>query len=56
MAKDKMARENFMSREQKTKMGDLPRTHENCKMLTGVNRPGKTAQDRARRRGANHED
>ena len=38
---------DFMSQEQKTKMGKLPRTHENCLKETGVARPGKTAKDKA---------
>ncbi len=38
---------SFMSVKQVGQMGNLPRTHANCKMLTGVFRPGKTAKDRA---------
>lgn len=44
-----MARKDYMSASQKAAMGNLPRTHENCKNKTGVARPGKTAQDKARR-------
>ncbi len=46
-------RENFMTPRQAEMMGDLPRTHENCRAKTGVARPGKTAKDRALRAGAN---
>lgn len=42
-------RENFMTAAQAAKLGDLPRTHQNCLEKTGVARPGKTAQQRARR-------
>ena len=46
----------YMSPEQKRQMGfdaatgacKVARTHANCKELTGVARPGKTAKDRAR--------
>ena len=48
MSKD-YKRADFMTAEQKTKLGDLPRTHANCKIYTGVMRPGKTACDHARR-------
>ena len=47
----KKTRADFMSESQKAAMGDLPRTHENCKAKTGVNRPGKTAYERAKRQG-----
>jgi len=33
----------------KIAMGNQARTHTNCKKFTGVNRPGKTAKDRALR-------
>lgn len=36
-----------MSATQRAKLGDRPTSHENCKELLGVNRPGKTARDRA---------
>lgn len=49
MKRDEYKRANFMSEEQKRAMGKLPRTHHNCIEKTGVARPGKTAQDRARR-------
>jgi len=44
----KKERAEYMSQSQKTAMGNLPRTHQNCKTQTGVMRPGKTAKDRAR--------
>jgi len=44
-----MKRETFMNAADKKAMGNLPRTHENCRDKTGVARPGKTAQDKARR-------
>lgn len=43
-----MDRSDYMTQSQKSSMGNLPRTHENCKDRTGVKRPGKTAQDKAR--------
>jgi len=43
----KKERKDYMSRAQKESMGNLPRTHENCKLKTKVMRPGKTAKDRA---------
>lgn len=51
---DPYAREKFMTPEQRRQMsainnGNSPRTHTFCHAMTGVNRPGKTAQDRARR-------
>ena len=42
-------RADYMTADQKNKMGNLPRTHENCLEKTGVRRPGKTKQDRAKR-------
>lgn len=42
----KPARATFMTNVEIKAMGDLPRTHENCKARTGVARPGKTAKDR----------
>jgi len=45
-------RANFMTSDQKTKLGTLPRTHANCLEKCGVKRPGKTRQDRARKHGA----
>lgn len=44
----KKARADYMSQPHKTAMGNLPRTHQNCKTQTGVMRPGKTAKDRDR--------
>ncbi len=44
----KKERAEYMNQTQKTAMGSLPRTHQNCKDRTGVARPGKTAKDRAR--------
>lgn len=48
MGKQK-TRKDFMGESHKEALKDLPRTHGNCKTKTGVFRPGKTAQDRARR-------
>ena len=45
MAKE---RKDYMTETQKTAMGSLPRTHQNCIEKTGVARPGKTAKDRAK--------
>lgn len=42
-------REEFMTQDQQRKLDDKPHTHENCKIFTGVMRPGKTAKDRALR-------
>lgn len=42
-------RADFMTGDQKSKLGNLPRTHQNCLEKTGVKRPGKTKQDKARR-------
>lgn len=42
----KPARATFMSAQQTKAMGEQARTHQNCKALTGVARPGKTAKDR----------
>jgi len=48
-----MKRADFMSAAQSRAMGNAPRTHENCRRLLAaaklapVNRPGKTAKDRA---------
>ena len=44
-------RKEYMTETQKTAMGNLPRTHQNCIAKTGVARPGKTAKDRAARGG-----
>lgn len=41
-------RKDFMNSTDRHAMGDQPRTHQNCKELTGRARPGKTAQDRAK--------
>lgn len=49
MNREEYKRANFMSEDQKRAMGKLPRTHDNCREKTGVSRPGKTAQERARR-------
>ena len=58
-----MKRADFMTSEQKQKMGNLPRTHQNCReklgyyqgktFVEGPARPGKTAQDRWRREKGN---
>lgn len=42
-------RADFMTTDQKLRMGKHPRTHQNYKALTGVCRPGKTAHERAAR-------
>lgn len=49
MADEKYKRANFMTETQRKQLGNMPRSHENCTEKTGVARPGKTAQDRARR-------
>ena len=49
MKREDYKRANFMTDDQKAKMGKAVRRHDVCKELTGVQRPGKTAQDRARR-------
>ncbi len=41
-------RKYYMTRNDTEKMGQLPRTHANCMLKTGVARPGKTAKDRER--------
>lgn len=46
--KDIPSRHSFMTSSQKEKLDGRKRTHETCKELVGVNRPGKSAQDRAR--------
>jgi hypothetical protein len=43
----KKDRKDFMTQVHKEKMGNFPRTHQNCIKLTGVARPGKTAKDKA---------
>lgn len=48
----KLTRKDFMSKDQKERMGKQPRTHLNCREATGVARPGKTAHDRYKRRRA----
>jgi hypothetical protein len=58
MSADKFPRKDFMTRAQRDAIGRAPRRHDLCKkLLEGagleqVGRPGKTAQDRARRGGA----
>ena len=42
-------RADFMTAKDKASMGNFPRTHQNCFKLSGKNRPGKTAQERARK-------
>ena len=42
-------RARFMSASHKSAIGNMPRTHQNCLSKTGVCRPGKTEQARARR-------
>jgi hypothetical protein len=36
----------FMTNEQRKKLGEWPTTHRNCIDLFGVARPGKTKRDR----------
>jgi hypothetical protein len=47
-----MQRKDFMTQADKTAMGTMPRTHQDCFKLTGKNRPGKTAFERAKRNKA----
>lgn len=47
MAKSSQKRADFMTPLQRSQMGQ-PSAH--CKALTGVCRPGKTAQERANRK------
>lgn len=42
----KKDRKYYMSKAFQQTLGNQPRTHENCKAVTGVQRPGKTAKDR----------
>lgn len=44
---NKKQRADYMSESMKKAMGNTPRTHQECKRITGVMRPGKTAKDRA---------
>ena len=44
-----LERKDYMTAEQKSAMGNFARDHATCKEKTKVYRPGKTAQDRARR-------
>ncbi len=44
-----MKRADFMTSKDKEAMGKFPRTHQNCLAKTGKARPGKTAQERARK-------
>lgn len=44
-------RKHYMNSKDTVAMGDAPRDHGICKDKTGSYRPGKTAQDRARRPG-----
>lgn len=41
-------RKDYMTTDQKTAMGNLPRTHINCVTKTKVFRPGKTKHDKAK--------
>lgn len=43
----KKERKEYMSAAHQKAMQGIKRTHENCKAVTGVMRPGKTAKDRA---------
>lgn len=42
-------RRDYMTSDQRTKMGDGKRTHQYCQDKTSVARPGKTAHDRAKK-------
>lgn len=44
-----MQRANFMTDAQRKAMGAHKRTHQKCIELTGVARPGKSSQDKAKR-------
>jgi len=55
MAKIKDRRE-FMTKQEQILMAGMARTHDTCLAKTGRMRPGKTAQDHARKRGARIED
>ena len=44
-------RAHFMTAEDRAKMGDGPRTHQNCRDKTGKSRPGKSRQDNFRKYG-----
>ena len=44
-------RAHFMTAEARAKMGDGPRTHQNCRDKTGKSRPGKSRQDNFRKYG-----
>lgn len=39
----------YMSKQQRDSLGNLPTTHQNCLDKTGVARPGKTARDKAKK-------
>ena len=39
----------YMTADQRRKLGNLPTTHSNCLKYCGVARPGKTARDKAKR-------
>jgi len=41
----------YMTAAQRSTLGDLPTTHENCMRLLKVARPGKTARDLAKKGG-----
>lgn len=43
-----MDRADYMTAAQRSALGNMARTHQNCKDKTGVCRPGKTAKDRAK--------
>jgi hypothetical protein len=46
-----LARKEYMTKTQKDAMGNLARDHYTCIEKTKVARPGKTAQDKARKHG-----
>lgn len=43
------ALKEYMSSSQRSALGNLPTTHENCMKHCKVARPGKTARDKAKR-------
>ena len=47
--KNQKTLKDYMRKDQRDALGDLPTTHANCIEKTKVARPGKTARDRAKR-------
>lgn len=48
MANKDSVLKKHMSSKQRSALGNLPTTHENCIAKCGVARPGKTARERAK--------